>query len=140
MNTPASRDTVDVDVPRAGTYRLGVFYGTNTFVGRLDTPLALAAGRHHVSVRTSDPSGFLGGSPDVTLDRPDRDDRPGTGGVPARRRPPLGRHGGPRHRRAPERGPRRGRIGAVRGRRGDGDRRLGVWGARTSAISATAGR
>ncbi|WP_206796556.1 hypothetical protein [Amycolatopsis sp. MtRt-6] len=95
MNTPDSRVTVDVDVPRAGAYRLGVFYGTNAFVGRqalyvddtyvrtltlpatlnwtyrsrLDTPLTLTAGKHRVSLRTTDPSGFLGGSSDITLDR-----------------------------------------------------------------------
>ncbi|WP_410643909.1 hypothetical protein [Amycolatopsis sp. lyj-346] len=95
MNTPASRVTVDVDVPRDGAYRLGVLYGTNAFVGRqalyvddayvrtltlpatlnwtyrgrLDTPLTLSAGKHRVSLRTSDPSGFLGGSSDITLDR-----------------------------------------------------------------------
>ncbi|MFJ6674893.1 hypothetical protein ACIQMJ_27650 [Actinosynnema sp. NPDC091369] len=95
MQDPGSRVTVDVDVPRDGTYRLGVFYGTDGFVGRqalyvddahvadltfpatldrvyrgrLDTPVTLAAGRHRVSLRTSGPGGFLGAPSDVTLDR-----------------------------------------------------------------------
>jgi len=95
MNNPASRVTVDVTVPRDGTYRLGVFYGTNSFVGRqalyvddahvanltlpatlnwvyrgrFDTPITLTAGKHRVSMRTSGPGGFLGGASDVTLDR-----------------------------------------------------------------------
>ncbi|MCC8246775.1 hypothetical protein [Saccharothrix luteola] len=95
MKDPASRVTVDVDVPRDGTYRLGVFYGTGGVVGRqalyvddahvgdltfpatlnwvyrgrLDTAIALTAGRHRVSLRTSGPDGFLGGPSDITLDR-----------------------------------------------------------------------
>jgi hypothetical protein len=95
MNTPASRVTVDVTVPRTGKYRLGVFYGTNSFVGRqalyvddahvanltlpatlnwtyrgrFDTPITLTAGKHRLSMRTSGPGGFLGGASDVTLDR-----------------------------------------------------------------------
>ncbi|ONI80803.1 hypothetical protein ALI22I_42600 [Saccharothrix sp. ALI-22-I] len=95
MNNPDSRVTVDVEVPRDGTYRLGVFYGTNAFVGqqalyvddvhvgnltlpatlnwvyrgRHDTPITLTAGKHRISMRTSGPGGFLGGMSDVTLDR-----------------------------------------------------------------------
>lgn len=95
MNDPASRVTVDVTVPRTGKYRLGTFYGTNSFVGqqalyvddahvanltfpatlswvyrgRLDTPIELTAGKHRISLRTSGPGGFLGGASDVTLDR-----------------------------------------------------------------------
>ncbi|MFC0107765.1 hypothetical protein [Kibdelosporangium aridum] len=95
MNKPGSRVTVEVDVPRNGTYRLGVFHGTNAFVGqqalyvddkhvtnltfpatlswvyrgRLDTPIALTAGKHRISLRTSGPAGFLGSTSDVTLDR-----------------------------------------------------------------------
>jgi hypothetical protein len=95
MNNPASSVTVDVTVPRDGKYRLGVFYGTNSFVGqqalyvddahvanltfpatlnwvyrgRLDTPVALTKGKHRISLRTSGPAGFLGGASDVTLDR-----------------------------------------------------------------------
>ncbi len=95
MNNAGSRVTVDVEVPRNGTYRLGVFYGTNAFVGqqalyvddayvrdltlpatlgwsyrgRLDSPVTLSAGKHRISLRTSGPGGFLGGRSDVTLDR-----------------------------------------------------------------------
>lgn len=95
MNNAASRVTVDVNVPRNGTYKLGVIYGTNAFVGqqalyiddvpagnltfpatlgwsyrgRLDTPITLTAGKHRISLRTSGPGGFLGGKSDVTLDR-----------------------------------------------------------------------
>jgi hypothetical protein len=95
MNKPESRVTVDVEVPRNGTYRLGMFYGTNAFVGqqalyvddkhvtnltlpatlgwlyrgRFDTPITLTAGKHRISLRTSGPAGFLGGASDVTLDR-----------------------------------------------------------------------
>ncbi|MFD7658377.1 hypothetical protein ACFV4N_30755 [Actinosynnema sp. NPDC059797] len=97
MNNAGSRVTVEVDVPRTGAYRLGVLYGTNGFVGRqalyvddahhstltfpatlnwqyrgrLDTPVQLTAGRHRISLRTSDPTGFLGGPSDVALDRID---------------------------------------------------------------------
>ncbi|NKE61193.1 cellulosome protein [Lentzea sp. PSKA42] len=97
MNKPNSRVTVNVTVPRTGTYRLGVFYGTNGFVGqqalyvddahvrdltlpatlswlyrgRHDTPVQLTAGTHRISLRTSGPGGFLGGSSDITLDRID---------------------------------------------------------------------
>ncbi|MFE2757842.1 hypothetical protein ACFXGA_38150, partial [Actinosynnema sp. NPDC059335] len=97
MNNAGSRVTVEVDVPRTGTYRLGVLYGTNGFVGRqalyvddahvttltfpatlnwqyrgrLDTPVQLAAGRHRISLRTSDPTGFLGRPADIALDRID---------------------------------------------------------------------
>lgn len=95
MNQPGSRVTVDVSVPRTGTYQLGVFYGTNGFVGRqalyvddahvrnltlpatlgwtyrgrYDTPVQLTAGTHRISLRTSGPDGFLGAASDVTLDR-----------------------------------------------------------------------
>ncbi|WP_158850317.1 hypothetical protein [Saccharothrix deserti] len=95
MNTSGSRVTVDVEVPRDGTYKLGVFYGTNAFVGqqalyvddahvgnltfpatlnwvyrgRHDTPVKLTAGKHRISLRTSGPGGFLGSASDVTLDR-----------------------------------------------------------------------
>ncbi|MCE7000740.1 hypothetical protein LZG04_38885 [Saccharothrix sp. S26] len=95
MTEPGSRVTVEVDVPRAGAYWLGVFYGTEGFVGRqalyvddvhvtdltfpatlnrayrgrLDTPVTLTAGRHRVSLRTSGPGGFLGAPSDVALDR-----------------------------------------------------------------------
>jgi hypothetical protein len=95
MNKPDSRVTIDADVPRDSTYRLGVFYGTNAFVGqqalyvddryvttltfpatlnwtyrgRLDTPIPLTAGKHRVSLRTSGPTGFIGGASDITLDR-----------------------------------------------------------------------
>ncbi|TQM85157.1 hypothetical protein FHX81_7630 [Saccharothrix saharensis] len=34
MDHPGSDVTVDVDVPRSGTYRLGVFHGTGGSVGR----------------------------------------------------------------------------------------------------------
>lgn len=97
MNRPDSRVTVNVTVPRTGTYRLGVFYGTNGFVGqqalyvddahvrtltlpatlgwtyrgRHDTPVQLTAGTHRISLRTSGPGGFLGGSSDIALDRID---------------------------------------------------------------------
>ncbi|RAS70864.1 hypothetical protein C8D87_1011165 [Lentzea atacamensis] len=97
MNRPDSRVTVDVTVPRTGTYKLGVFYGTNAFVGqsalyvddthvrnltlpatlnwtyrgRHDTPVQLTAGTHRISLRTSGPAGHLGASSDVTLDRVD---------------------------------------------------------------------
>lgn len=97
MNRPDSRVTVDVTVPRTGTYRLGVFYGTNAFVGqqalyvddahvrnltlpatlgwtyrgRHDTPVQLTAGTHRISLRTSGPGGHLGASSDITLDRLD---------------------------------------------------------------------
>lgn len=95
MKSADSRVTVDVDVPRDGTYTLGVTYGTNAFVGqqalyvdggyrqtltypatlgwsyrgRLDVPVTLTAGRHAISLRTSTPDGFLGGVSDCTLDR-----------------------------------------------------------------------
>ncbi|MGW4214351.1 hypothetical protein ACWEIJ_40640 [Lentzea sp. NPDC004789] len=95
MNQPGSRVTVDVSVPRTGTYQLGVFYGTNGYVGqqalyvddahvrnltlpatlgwtyrgRYDTPVQLTAGTHRISLRTSGPGGFLGAASDVTLDR-----------------------------------------------------------------------
>ncbi|SDJ44032.1 hypothetical protein SAMN04488074_10265 [Lentzea albidocapillata subsp. violacea] len=97
MNRPDSRVTVDVTVPRTGTYKLGTFYGTNAFVGqtalyvddahvrnlvlpatlnwtyrgRHDTTVALTAGTHRISLRTSGPGGHLGGSADITLDRLD---------------------------------------------------------------------
>ncbi|GAA1292403.1 CBM35 domain-containing protein [Saccharothrix xinjiangensis] len=97
MNNAGSRVTVEVDVPRTGTYQLGVLYGTGGFVGkqalyvddahhsnltfpatltwlyrgRLDTPIQLTAGRHRISLRTSDPSGFLGEPSNITLDRLD---------------------------------------------------------------------
>ncbi|NGY65911.1 cellulosome protein [Lentzea sp. NEAU-D13] len=97
MNKPDSRVTVNVTVPRTGTYNLGVFYGTNAFVGqqalyvddahvrnltlpatlswtyrgRYDTPVQLTAGTHRISLRTSGPAGYLGGSSDITLDRVD---------------------------------------------------------------------
>lgn len=97
MNRPDSRVTVNVTVPRTGTYKLGVFYGTNAFVGqsalyvddahvrnltlpatlnwtyrgRHDTPVQLTAGTHRISLRTSGPAGHLGGSADITLDRVD---------------------------------------------------------------------
>lgn len=97
MNKPNSRVTVNVTVPRTGTYKLGVFYGTNAFVGqqalyvddahvrnltlpatlgwtyrgRYDTPVQLTAGTHRISLRTSGPAGHLGGSSDITLDRVD---------------------------------------------------------------------
>ncbi|WP_086662124.1 hypothetical protein [Lentzea kentuckyensis] len=97
MNKPNSRVTVNVTVPRTGTYKLGVFYGTNAFVGqqalyvddahvrnltlpatlgwtyrgRYDTPVQLTAGTHRISLRTSGPGGYLGGSSDITLDRVD---------------------------------------------------------------------
>ncbi|MEU4746570.1 hypothetical protein AB0G02_39775, partial [Actinosynnema sp. NPDC023658] len=97
MNNAGSRVTVEVDVPRTGDYRLGVLYGTGGFVGRealndddahaatlsfpptlnrqyrgrLDTPVRLTAGRHRVSLRTSDPTGFLGRPSDIALDRLD---------------------------------------------------------------------
>ena len=97
MNKPNSRVTVNVTVPRTGSYRLGVFYGTDKFVGqsalyvddahvrnltlpatlgwtyrgRYDTPVQLTAGTHRISLRTSGPGGYLGGSSDITLDRVD---------------------------------------------------------------------
>ncbi len=97
MNRADSRVTVSVTVPRTGTYRLGVLYGTNAFVGqqalyvddahvrnltlpatlgwtyrgRYDTPIQLSAGTHRISLRTSGPGGFLGASSNVTLDRVD---------------------------------------------------------------------
>ncbi|MEU4766348.1 hypothetical protein AB0H12_24135 [Actinosynnema sp. NPDC023794] len=97
MNNAGSRVTVDVDVPRTGAYRLGVLYGTGGFVGRqalyvddahhstltfpatlnwqyrgrLDTPVQLTAGRHRLSLRTTDPTGFLGRPGDIALDRID---------------------------------------------------------------------
>jgi hypothetical protein len=97
MNRPDSRVTVNVTVPRTGTYKLGVFYGTKAFVGqqalyvddahvrnlvlpatldwtyrgRYDTPVQLTAGTHRISLRTSGPGGYLGSSADVTLDRVD---------------------------------------------------------------------
>ncbi|MFC3890636.1 hypothetical protein ACFOWZ_04065 [Lentzea rhizosphaerae] len=97
MNRPDSRVTVNVTVPRTGTYKLGVFYGTNavvgqqalyvddahvrnltlpatlgwTYRGRYDTPVQLTAGTHRISLRTSGPGGYLGGSSDITLDRVD---------------------------------------------------------------------
>ncbi|NUT46671.1 MAG: hypothetical protein HOV94_05025 [Saccharothrix sp.] len=97
MNNAGSRVTVEVDVPRSGAYRLGVLYGTGGFVGRqalyvddahvstltfpatlswqyrgrLDAPVQLTAGRHRVSLRTSDPTGFLGRPSDIALDRID---------------------------------------------------------------------
>ncbi|PSL51971.1 carbohydrate binding protein with CBM6 domain [Saccharothrix carnea] len=97
MNNAGSRVTVEVDVPRTGAYRLGVLYGTGGFVGRqalyvddvhvstltfpatlnwqyrgrLDAPVQLTAGRHRVSLRTSDPTGFLGRPSDIALDRID---------------------------------------------------------------------
>ncbi|MGW4111437.1 hypothetical protein ACWEFJ_11205 [Actinosynnema sp. NPDC004786] len=95
LREPGSRVTVDVDVPRDGAYRLGVFYGTDGFVGRLalyvddahvrdlifpatlaadyrgrlDTDLSLTAGRRRVSLRAAGPDGFLGAPADVALDR-----------------------------------------------------------------------
>ncbi|MEU4742922.1 CBM35 domain-containing protein [Actinosynnema sp. NPDC023658] len=95
MTDPGSRVTVDVDVPRDGTYRLGVFYGTNGCVGRqalyvddahvrdltfpatlsrvyrgrLDTSITLTAGSHRISLRTSGPGGFLDTPSDIALDR-----------------------------------------------------------------------
>jgi hypothetical protein len=97
MNRADSRVTVNVTVPRTGAYRLGVFYGTNGFVGqqalyvddahvrnltlpatlgwtyrgRHDTPVQLTAGTHRISLRTSGPGGFLGAPSDITLDRVD---------------------------------------------------------------------
>ena len=97
MNKPGSRVTVNVTVPRTGTYRLGVFYGTNgvvgqqalyvddahvrnltlpatlnwTYRGRYDTPVQLTAGTHRISLRTSGPGGYLGTTADITLDRVD---------------------------------------------------------------------
>jgi hypothetical protein len=95
MNQVTSAVTFPVTVPRAGTYRLGIFYGTNaapgrhalfvdgvlnqvvqysatlgwTYRGRKDVALQLGAGTHQISVRTSaDGVTLLPGS-DVTLDK-----------------------------------------------------------------------
>lgn len=97
MNNAGSRVTVEVDVPRSGTYELGVLYGNGGFVGqqalyvddahvrtltypavlnwtyrgRLDVPITLTAGKHRLSLRTSGPNGHLGAAGDNTLDRID---------------------------------------------------------------------
>ncbi|MCE6998750.1 hypothetical protein LZG04_28720 [Saccharothrix sp. S26] len=97
LDKAASRVTVTATVPRDGTYRLGVIYGTGGFVGkqalyvdnahrqdltfpatlnwqyrgRLDTPVQLTAGTHRISLRTSNPGGFIGAPSNITLDRID---------------------------------------------------------------------
>lgn len=95
MNKATSTVTLTVTVPRTGSYRLGIFYGTNaapgrqalfvdgvlnqviqytatlswSYRGRTDVSVQLGAGTHELSVRTSvDGSTVLPGC-DITLDK-----------------------------------------------------------------------